>query len=338
MFRRISRWVFAVLAVGAGGAAVVAVGLVALFLFLQFADDAPPAKVGPNALWLGHTWVGDAHASSDYRALAQRLVRHRISDVYAHVGPLGEDGGIEAGKHHHAAAFRSALRALAPSVRVHAWMGQTEARVGGLLDIGSAAIRANIVLTAGRFADLGFDGIHYDIEPVYDGDRRFLDLLRRSNFMLEPRGVLLSVASDELSPFPIAEDLARLISPEAALWSAGYYQEVGAHVDQIAVMMYDTGLPSGWLYSGMSAWETWRLSSIIDEETTLFIGIPTYEDDRWSFNSRAENMSTGLHGVAIGARYASRPRNRFGVAIYSDWETTPDEWRVYRRKWLGRAN
>ena len=64
---------------------------------------------GENAIWLEHTWAGDAHSDTDYDALADRLEEEQISYVYAHVGPLDSDGTIPDDRAPYAAALATAL-------------------------------------------------------------------------------------------------------------------------------------------------------------------------------------------------------------------------------------
>jgi hypothetical protein len=310
--------------------------LVAAYGFFAYSPAAAPGEKGPNALWAAHAWVGRAHAQKEYGALVDELRRHRISDVFFHVGPLSGDGAIPRRKYPNAADLIAEIKARAPAIRLHAWIGQVERRGGGPLDIADLATRARIVQTAADFVDLGFDGIHYNIEPIYSGDPNILALLEETAPVTRDRGKLLSLASDELSPFPGAEFLARLVVFRAGLWSADYYRAVAARVDQVAVMMYDTALPFDWLYGSAVAWETYRLVDLLGSTVTLFIGIPSYEDRRPGFDPEAENLTSALRGVKIALHHGTPPSwERFGVAVYARWTTDDAEWATYRRDWLG---
>jgi hypothetical protein len=298
-------------------------------------DPRPRGADGPNGLWATHRWVGEARQPSEYAALADLLRRERITDLFVHVGPLEADGTIPATRYPHARELLAALHAAAPGVRIQAWIGQRAVRAGGLLDLASERTRATVAGTAGSFLDAGFDGIHYDVEPVRSGDPHFLELLRRTRALTGARGRLLSVATPGLEPFV----LARPVTWAGAFWTTGYYQSVAATVDQVAVMTYTVGVPVDWLYGSYLGRETRALARTLDPRVTLLMGVPTYDEDAGHFDARAENMRSGVRGVAKGlAGLPPARRARVGVAIYADWTTDPAEWATFRRAWLGLAD
>lgn len=332
-FRRVVR-ILSIL--GAGLAAVSILLLAGAWLLYRYAPAVGPAPDGPNALWAAHNWVGESHPDAAYDDFAELLLRHRITDVYYHAGPLTGAGTIGADKYPNAAALIATMRRRAPEIRLHAWIGQVERKGGGPLDISNPDTRANIVATAAEVVALGFDGIHYNIEPVYSGDTDFLALLDETAQVTRARGKLLSMAADELTPFPGLEYAARLFVRQAGLWRSDYYREVAARTDQIAVMMYDTAVPADWLYGAIVAWETWRLRGIVGADTTLFMGVPTYEDEHFGFHPAAENMRSGLRGIGMGLAVGGQPAGpEFGAAIYAGWTTDDAEWATWRRDWLG---
>jgi hypothetical protein len=294
-------------------------------------------SVGRNALWLRHSWVGENKSDDEYRKLADRLRELRISDAFFHVGPMTADGTVLNEKYPYAEQLLTALKLYYPTLHVEAWIGQVEKKGGGPLDISKDSIRVNIVKTAESFLDLGFDGIHYNIEPIYSGDKDILDLLKRTSEVTKSREKILSLATDELEPFIGADKLARTFSSRAGFWSRDYYQEVAKYTDQIAVMMYDTALPYPNMFSNFTAWETYNLRNLLPSNTVLFMGIPTYDDKRWSFHSKAENMSSGILGIRAGLeRVKGDSLNNFGTAVYAEWTTDEKEWQTYEKEWLGK--
>ncbi|MCG8546092.1 MAG: hypothetical protein MJE12_17985 [Alphaproteobacteria bacterium] len=328
------------LAWSAAGLAVLAIVALAL---LYWRYEAMPerrlAAGGPNAVWLGHRWVGQPFDQNDYAGLAASLRHNRITDAFAHVGPLNAQGRIPAARYPAAAGFVVAIKRNAPNLRLHAWIGQVEKWGGGPLDLSDAAVRTAIVETASQFLDLGFDGIHYNIEPVTDGNPHLLSLLDQTRTLTQARGRLLSMATDELEPVPGLAALATLLRVRAGYWTEPYYRAVADRVDQVAVMMYDTALPLDWLYGSLVAWETESIRRLTESRATLFIGVPSYEERRWSFHPDAENVNTALRGIRKGI--AARDQDRFddfGVAIYANWTTDASEWRAFRTAWLGKSD
>jgi spore germination protein YaaH len=104
--------------------------------------------------------------------------------------------------------------------------------------------------TAERFLDLGFGGIHYDLEPIYPGDRSFLDLLTRTRTLTLRHGAVLSVAIEQLELVPGTQEVASRLVRNYHDLTRPYLRLIAARVDQVAVMTYDTGLPADWLYGG----------------------------------------------------------------------------------------
>ncbi|MDH3228777.1 MAG: glycoside hydrolase family 18 protein [Alphaproteobacteria bacterium] len=325
------------LAVSAALAVLCALLLVSAYAVYTLAPAGPQSSGGPNAVWAAHKWVGDFHSVETYDALAADLQRNGITDVYFHVGPLDGDGLIPRAKYRNAPALLAAMRIRDPAIRLHAWIGQVERRAGGPLDLSDAGVRGNIRRAAEGFLETGFDGIHYNIEPIRSGDRDLLALLDATRAATRAHDALLSMATDELEPFPGAQYLLRPLARRAGLWSPAYYRDVALRLDQIAVMMYDTASPWDWLYGAIVAYETWRLAGIAGPDTTLFMGVPTYEDEHFGFRPEAENMGSGLRGIRIGLHYAGAVGpDHFGAAVYAGWTTKEAEWATWRRQWLGQ--
>lgn len=326
------RWL-AILALGLVGIALGALAAAYLAYHAELAAGSP--HTGPNAVWAEHAWVGRAQDATAYERLADQLRRHRITDIFFHVGPLESDGTVAPSRHPNARSLTVELKRRLPELCIQAWIGQRERRGGGPLDLADPGVRANIVRSAAAFLELGFDGIHYNIEPLFSGDPHLLALLDDTEAAIGPRGGILSLATYEIEPFPGAAWLLRRLFPGAPLWSRGYYEAVFARVDQAAVMMYDTAMPRDWLFGTLVWWETRRLLDLVDNRTTLFMGVPSYDTGLWNFDPAAENMTSGLRGIrrALADGDAAR-RNNFGVAIYARWTTDSDEWAAYQRLWL----
>jgi len=60
--------------------------------------------------------------------------------------------------------------------------------------------------------------------------------------------------------------------------------------------------------------------------------LPAYDDNQSGYHDpTVENLGNALAGVLAAPRAA----NVAGVAIYSEWEMTPDEWQLWRRHLAG---
>lgn len=334
LIRRLLLW-----SVAAAVALAVAL-LFAIWLWWHFDPGDGQRSRGVNALWAAHTWVGDEHSDAEYQQFADLLTKNQISDVFVHAGPLDGDGSVPDDRVEHAADLLSAMKRYAPGVRVQAYLGQVEKRGGGPLDLRDDQVRSRIVETAGHFLDMGFQGIHYDIEPIYPGNDSFLDLLERTHELTEAHGAVLSVALEQLEFAPGAQ---RIIG---AFWRSyndptkGFLQDVAARADQVAIMAYDSGLPTDWLFGAYMAWQTERVVRAVGSMVTVFMGVPTYRKGSFlKFHSWAENMHSGIRGIRKGLDRLDRDQTgNVGVAIFAEWTTTDEDWRTYAADWLGEPS
>lgn len=322
------------------GAAILIVVLVVAgvgsYLYATYHSDAEaPPPGGPSGLWLGHTWVGQSHAPAQYQALARELSSARIGNVFVHVGPLDGDGAIPPARYWNAPALLAALHGLDRGVRVQAWVGQLVAPYGPLR-LGEPAVRARIEATASRLLGLGFDGIHYDLEPILSGNAAFVSLLDATFALTKDDHRLLSVSAPPSDPTPFGFLIDRLDSGYQP-WSLDYYRRVATRVNQIAVMTYGHGFPTTWAYGSYVRAVTHQLLSALPRGPTVLVGLPTYDVVGWGVFQHAETLQAGLRGIREGiAALPPREAARAGVAIYAEWTTDPAQWRAFRQSWLGQ--
>ncbi|MGZ6391115.1 MAG: glycosyl hydrolase family 18 protein [Ktedonobacterales bacterium] len=302
----------------------------------------PHFNSGNNAVWLEHTWASDTHTAAEYDQLAARLTAEQIGYVYAHVGPLNSDGTIPQDRAATAAVLTRELHARMPNVRVLAWIGQMEAASGLPADqvvaLMDSQVRLAITHTAARFVDAdGFDGVHYDIEPIVNNNPHFLDLLSETHALLPPKA-MLSISGEKWAPDShIADWLYSL--KKGGVWTSSYYASVAAHVDQIAVMSYDTAMPTAQLYELFVKEATQHIleaAQTAQHPPRVLLGIPTYRYDTPWFHGSAENMSSALPGVIAGLNSTSATNLFEGIAIYRYGVTTDSDWSVYDSRWLGK--
>ena len=318
--------------------------LVALFIgsvWLWWQRDPSDAQRsrGVNALWAAHTWVGDPHTEAEYREFAERMRRHEISDVMFHAGPFAGDGTVPPHLYAYADDLLAAMDRYAPEVRTQAYLGQIEDRGGGILDLDDSETRGNILATAESFLDLGFDGIHYDIEPIFPGDESFLEIVRRTRALTHPRGGVTSVALEQAEFPPGGSAVIGLFDRDYHDPDSDFLRDVAAHADQVAIMTYDSSLPLDWLFGAYVAWQTEHIVEAIGADATVFIGVPTYDEGtRGRFYSWAEHIRSGIRGVRKGLdRVADEKTQDVGIAIFAEWTTTDDEWAAYYDAWIGDA-
>jgi len=320
-----------VLAVVSAVVLLIAVAAVAA-LRLQFTGTpAAWAKTtGHDALWLGHAWVDGRRTEADVAALAVRLRATGIRDVYVHSGPFEWDGRLPPSKYPNAGNFLKWWREHLPGVRVSAWLGQV---VKNGLDLGDPAARRRVVAGAAGLARLGFDGVHYDFEPVGDGDRNLLEVLRATRAAIGP-GRVLSVATHQIEPLAGVRHPFRLVLGHDKYWTPGYFRQVAALTDQVAIMTYDSFLPLAGLYGGHVVRQAALALEHVPAEKTILIGAPAYHDHGWHRLDAAESVAVAAEGARLALTRHGRPRERFGLALYVDFAATEQDWREYQEGWV----
>ncbi|MEV7686108.1 hypothetical protein ACFW1F_29245 [Streptomyces bungoensis] len=287
-----------------------------------------------DALWLGHAWLDGRKTRRDVQALATRLAGTGIRDLYVHAGPLEHDGTLPASAHPRAAWLVSELHRAAPRVRVQAWLGDklaTESPDGLRLD--RAATRAAILASTRQVLAAGFQGAHFDLEPLHSGDRDYLALLDDLRALTRARHALLSVAAHQIDPLPAFHSFWGTTTGHPKWWSQAYFGQVARRVDQIAVMSYDTMQPLESLYGGYVAQQTSLALEVTPKSTDLLMGLPFYHENRFGHWAHAETVRGAVRGVRLGLSRTDAGRENFGVAAYVDFAATQADWRAYTEDW-----
>ncbi|MGH8884601.1 MAG: hypothetical protein ACRDYX_05405 [Egibacteraceae bacterium] len=309
---------------------VVAAGVA---LRVQYTGQPSPSarSTGHDALWMGHAWVDGRRGPKDMAALGRLVNGSGIRDVYVHVGPLADDGSLDPALRPAARTFLQRFRTAIPGVRVSAWLGNV---VGAdRLNLERLATRQRVASSALAVLGDGFDGVHYDLEPIRDGDAGFLDLLDRTAAAIAPRGAVLSVSADQVEPLPGMAEAARAFTGRPQFWSVRYLRMVAGHVNQIAIMSYDTALPVGSLYGGFVARQTRLALAAVGDDAELLMGVPAFHTDDLGHHESAETVAAAVRGVRLAV--SGHPRRApFGVALYVDFAATPEDWRAYHRDWV----
>lgn len=269
-------------------------------LYRTYSYKAEPARPSAeNGVWLGHRWLTP---QPDVAQLAHRVKQYGLRHLYIHAGPIDWQGKVAALPDEWDGLAE--LRRHCPEARLYAWLGGLNADFLGAaedtVDLSSARVRANLVATGRHLIEAGFDAIHYDLEPVREGDPNFLALLRESR----QAGLTVSVATPQARPPGL---------PLPQLWSRDYYIRVGGLVDQVVLMGYDTCQPSQELYTRYLAYQVQQVGTV---SCQFLLGLPTYEDNAPYHDPDHETLAAGLA--------AAGPAD--GVAIYAYWTTSEQEW------------
>ena len=301
------------------------------------ADENPhPFNQDRNAVWLEHRWLEKDHAEAEIEALCASLQSRGIRYAFPHLIPFDAAGRLPVHSREQLRRFIATARRVAPNLQLLPWVGGL--RVGyrrtraGTIDLADLGQRQRIVAECRGLVDDGFDGIHVNVEPVADGDMEFLALLRALRTAVGPERVL-SVSA--VRPGPIALPFAPNF-----LWTPGYYARLGATVDQIVVMAYDTALPTAGLYRQYVAWSAGITTHTLarpGDGARVLMGLPTYDETGLMHRGGVETLANGLFGVIAGLRGLGAGGTFEGVALYAEWTTDEAEWMSYERLWRGRS-
>ncbi|MFJ7066857.1 hypothetical protein [Streptomyces sp. NPDC101115] len=289
---------------------------------------------GKDAIWLGHAWVDGRKKDADLIAFAARIKDTGIRDLYVHAGPLEHDGTLPAERYPRAAWLIGAVHRTMPGIRVHAWLGDVLATEGpNGLRLEDAGSRAAVVTSARQILDEGFDGVHFDLEPLHSDDAHYLSLLDDLRALTKAREAPLSVAAHQIDPLPAAHSVLGAVSGSEKWWSQEFFGQVARRVDQIAVMSYDTWMPLEGLYGGYVAQQTSLALEVTPEETDLLMGLPFFHEDDLGHHESAETVAAAVRGARLGLGRTDPDRERFGLALYVDFAAEERDWTAYREGW-----
>lgn len=289
---------------------------------------------GKDAVWLGHAWVDGRKKDADLAAFAARIKGTGIRDLYVHAGPLRHDGTLPAAKYPRAKWLIDAVHRTMPGIRVQAWLGDVLATEGpDGLRLDKAESRAAVVTSARQILDAGFDGVHFDLEPLLSDDTNYLSLLDDLGELTRSRKVPLSVAAHQIDPVPAAHTVNGALSGSEKWWSQEFFGQVARRVDQIAVMSYDTWMPLEGMYGGYVAQQTSLALEVTPETTDLLMGLPFFHEDDLGHHENAETVAAAVRGTRLGLGRTDHDRERFGVALYVDFAAEEGDWAAYREGW-----
>jgi hypothetical protein len=105
--------------------------------------------------------------------------------------------------------------------------------------------------------------------------------------------------------------------------------------DQVAVMLYDTGVRHPWLYRRLVASWTRRLLAWAGS-TQVVLGVPAYDKGApGRHDPLVENLAEALPAVHAGlGSLQELPASYQGLALYCEWEMDEAKWAVWRERFL----
>ena len=288
-----------------------------------------PCRLENNAAWASVDWTSQPIDPAAVKKLAQDSAAHKIRYLFPFTTFVKENEFSKA--HVYSAEFIREFRKRNTETKLMAWVGVPLKPTNGLglqgwTDLNDAKRRKFILdFVKTRLIDeAGFDGIHFNVETVFDGNEGLPLLLEEAQETLGP-DVIVSVSGENwLAP-------EGLISFGNRGWSTSYYQEVAKHADQIAVMTYDSKIVDGKAYQDWVSEQVVEISrSIRGMGAELLIGLSVSREMSGTHLPAIESVENALIGTCKGVHQLSNEDHPIsGAAIYASWEVTGDDWTTW---------
>ena len=335
-----------------GGVIFVVVIIVALGLLRN--DEA---QSDPNAIWLGTEWTYEQPSNEAVDALVERLRDHRIGTAYAYVSWLKSDAewaGIRSGTNSFTDVeedvknFVKQFKAAYPESSLYAWVSVPNNTLGIPARLDDENVKDAITAFSSRMVgEFGFDGVHLNVEVIWDGDDSFLELLRVVRDRIGAETPLSVAMTPDWSPENADFPVPPRITP-GTVWSTEYKQSVALLADEIVVMAYNTDLTadknnipmhySQWMAYQVKAFsealaDLDSASELEDIGTRLLIGIPAYDAEP-AHDPQIENIPSAVLGVKMGLEQTEEVDYLTGVAIYAEWAMDDEEWTQFKQQWI----
>ncbi|MQA86874.1 MAG: hypothetical protein GEV03_20145 [Streptosporangiales bacterium] len=157
----------------------------------------------------------------------------------------------------------------------------------------------------------------------------------RTRALVRARAGVLSMSAHHVAPLPGMGSVDDLFIGHTKWWSPGYLGQVASRVGQVAVMSYDTALPTRPLYGGYVRRQTDVALGAVPGHTDLLMGLPAFHTDNLGHHESAETVAAAVRSVRLAL--GDNRRQRFGVALYVDFAATDADWRAYHQQWAASS-
>jgi hypothetical protein len=310
---------------------VVGLAVLAFWAWVPAVTPGEACQMRNNAAWISVDWTSQPVDEAAVAELAQSASQRQLRNLFPFTSYMKEDGAWSQ-SYAYAAEFVSAYKRHNPDTKLLAWIGvpivnERPFGIHGWVNLADQVERQRIVDFAITLVnEAGFDGVHLNVEHVDNGDPDFLLLLEEVREASGP-DKMLSVAANDWLP----ASLNSLPEIGGYKWSDTYLRAVASHVDQIAMMTYDSLLPHAALYRLWLREQVGGIQRSLDgSEVEVLIGLSVSREETRTHSPQAENMGAGLAGACAGfARLPASGHNIEGVAIYAAWEADESDWRIW---------
>jgi hypothetical protein len=298
--------------------------VVASWAYVPPLATAADCTAGRHAAWMSVDWTSQPLDPAALRTFQSNSSRP-FHTLYPYISYLKQDGTFNT-TYDHAAPFVDAFDAEAPDTLMLAWVGiplrpKNGIGVQGWVELSRPETRRMIVEFVERVVQENeFDGVHLNVETVWNEDAAFLQLLDEVKAALGDNKVV-SVAGSHWAP-PVTE-------VAGIRWSSAYYGQVAARADQIATMTYDSRSLHPAIYRlWMREQVKGIAAAVAPHDSELLIGVSVSDEATATHAPLAESLADGLAGLC-----AANMANVAGVALYASWESSAAEWELWQN-WI----
>jgi hypothetical protein len=322
------------------GAVIVVLGLL----------KSNPVEAQPNAIWIGDEWTYRQHDEDDINAFVRQLRTHHIGTVYAHISDMDIDGTwtSELGSGNPFAAVQDNVTDFAQQFKRLYPEAQLLGIVGfpvGLSEDGYRLDDGDLQQAVARFSaqvvnSFGYDGVMLNVEPVWDGDDNFLNLLRQVRQAIGEDALMAVALPPDWTPVGVDVPTPAVIAP-GTVWDRQYKQRLAlVRANHLVVQAYNSYLTSPEDYTAWMAYQVETYAEAIGSlgaGSQVIIGVPAYPDALPAHDVRVENMLSALDGVSSGLEHAGDNASVVrGLMIYAGWSVDDREWQLFRTNWINR--
>jgi hypothetical protein len=343
---------------------VVLIAGAVLFMFLIILGVGllknDPNVPDPNGFWLGSDWTYVVHDNEQIDDLVSQLHEHRIGEIYAHVSELNFDG-TWTGLPDQSNQFDEVEN------RVTALVQGLHERYPDLTIYGVVNVRSDLDEDGYRLDDedlqeevsdfsarvvnsLGFDGVLLNVQPVWNDDEHFLDLLRVVRDTIGDDARLAVMTPPDWTPTDADVSVPSNIAP-GTVWTQDFKRRVALlQVDQIVLRAFESYFSREQNFSSTdyADWLAYQVATYaeaiayLENNTRLVIAVSTEGDVRVQEtlvvrDESVETLQAAIDGVIRGLELAGDDASVFqGIALYSSKDTDASEWRQFKNLWVER--
>lgn len=312
----------------------------------------PPAPAVRHAVWVQSLYfrgvqpstrelLTDAHLVQ----LANTFVANGIRDAYMFAGPDNEDGTVPNYAFSDTAiATVKRLRTLAPQVRILPWLGGLQDKT---VFLNNPTWRTRAIENTVKLATaLGVVGVHLDFEYI----------LPESTYVIEEQGIQ-GPRSPVSEYHPSMREFFRELkvrapslfistvfpssAPEVTPWKANPRRadllSIAPFVSQVSFLYYDTSIRTQAVFEAGLTHQLEDSNAVrrSSPQTELliafgsFVNVAPLQPFRDLAIESIPNSFMTLRRVLERMEFKESPVD--AIAIFSDWETSPEEWRQFRK-------